>query len=61
MLYRLTIYENDRKKTVDEFDDEDDLRESVENAMNDIENQNIKTFSVSWISDKTYQKPFWES
>lgn len=58
-MYRLTIYEGD-KKSVDEFKDEDDLRESVDLALNDIEHKRIKTFSVSWISGRTYEKPFWE-
>jgi len=58
-MYRLTIYEGN-EKTVDEFDDEDDLREAVESALNDVEKKVIKTFSVSWISAKTYTKPFWE-
>ena len=58
-MYRLTIYEGN-EKTVDEFDDEDELREAVESALNDIEKKAIKTFSVSWISAKTYTKPFWE-
>ena len=57
-MYRLTIYGDE--KNVDEFEDEDDLREAVENALNDIERKAIKTFSVSWISGKTYTKPFWE-
>jgi len=57
-MYRLTIYGDE--KNVDEFEDEDDLREAVENALNDIEKKAIKTFSVSWISGKTYTKPFWE-
>ena len=58
-MYRLTIYEGD-EKTVDEFADEDELREAIEDALNDIEKKAIKTFSVSWISGKTYTKPFWE-
>ena len=65
-MYRLTItvhrplsYEGD-EKTVDEYSDEDELREAVEDALNDIEKKAIKTFSVSWISGKTYTKPFWE-
>ena len=58
-MYRITIYQ-ENEKTVGEFDDEDDLREAVEAAINDIEKKAIKTFSVSWISDKTYTKPFWE-
>ena len=58
-MYRLTIYEGD-EKDVDDIEDEDDLREAVESALNDIEKKAIKTFSVSWISGKTYTKPFWE-
>jgi hypothetical protein len=59
-MFRLTIYQSDGEKIVDEFGDEDDLREAVDAALNDIERKAIKTFSVSWISGKTYQKPFWE-
>ena len=57
-MYRLTIYDHE-DKTVIELDDEDELREVVDSALNDIEKKAIKTFSVSWISKKTYQKPFW--
>ena len=61
-MYRLTIYENDGEKTVDECSDEDDLKDMVDMAMNDIEQKAIKTFSVSWISEKRFipEKPFWE-
>jgi len=58
-LYRLTIYENN-EKSIDEFEDEDDLREAVETALDDIERKAIKTFSVSWLSEGIYRKPFWE-
>ena len=58
-MYRLTIYQGDQK-TVNEISDEDELREAVESALNDIENKAIKTFTVSWINQGTYQKPFWE-
>ncbi len=58
-MYRLTIYEGD-EKTIDEYSDEDELREAVEDALNDIEKKAIKTFSVSWISGKTYTIPVWE-
>jgi hypothetical protein len=49
-------------KTVNEFADEDEMREAVDAALNDIEAKVIKTFSVSWISKNTYtpDKPFWE-
>jgi len=57
-MYRLTIYGDE--KDVDEFDDENELREVVDAALNDIESKAIKIFSVSWISAKTYTKPFWE-
>ena len=36
------------------------IYEGDEDALNDIEKKAIKTFSVSWISAKTYTKPFWE-
>ena len=59
-MYRLTYYELNNNKFADEYDDEDELREAVESALNDIEKKAIKTFSVSWLSTKTYTKPFWE-
>ena len=61
-LYRLTIYDNGANKSVEEFDDEDDLRDRIDDALNDIEKKAIKTFSVSWISESRYptSKPFWE-
>lgn len=58
-MYRLTIYQRD-EKSVDEFGDEDELRDAVDSALDDVEHKRVKTFSVSWISGKTYQKPFWE-
>lgn len=58
-MFRLTIYDDDNKKAVDEFQDEDEFREVVEDALNDIETESIKSFTVSRISKKTYQKPFW--
>lgn len=61
IMFRLTIYENDGEKTVDEFGEIDDLRITVDNAVDDIERKTIKTFSVSWISEKPFrEKPFWE-
>jgi hypothetical protein len=59
-MYRLTIYANDGEKTVDEFEDEDELREQVESSVNDLENREIKSFVVSRVSGRTYEKPFWE-
>ncbi len=58
-MYRLTVYEHG-DKTVDEFADEDELREAVDSAIVDIEEKRIKTFSVSWISKNTRTKSFWE-
>jgi hypothetical protein len=59
-MYRLTVYMNDGEKTVDEFEDEDELREQVESSVNDLENREIKSFVVSRVSGKSYEKPFWE-
>lgn len=60
-MYRLTIYDNQGdKSSVDEIEDEDELRENVESSVNDLENKEIKSFVVSRVSGKTYQKPFWE-
>jgi len=61
-MYRLTIYEQGSEKTIDEFEDEDELRGAVDTALNDIESKSIKTFSVSWLSKSTYtpETPFWE-
>ena len=60
-MYRVTIYEGS-DKSVEEFDDEDDLRNRVDDCLDDIEAKRIKTFSVSWISESKpfYKKPFWE-
>lgn len=59
-MYRLTIYETG-EKSVDEFSDEDNLRDAVKTAMDGIENHRIKTFSVSWLSEQTHTKGFWEN
>ena len=60
-MYRLTVYMNDGEKMVDEIEDEDGLRESVESSVNDLENREIKSFVVSRVSSgKGYEKPFWE-
>jgi len=58
-MYRITIYEGDQK-TTDEYQDEDDMRDSVDKCLDDLEAHRIKTFSVSWLSEGRYQKPFWE-
>jgi hypothetical protein len=57
-MYRITTY-NQNDKMVDEVEDE--LREVVDAALDDLERKAIKTFSVSWISSgRAYEKPFWE-
>lgn len=54
------IYEGNIK-TSDEYEDEDELREAINDCLNDLEHKNIKTFCVSWISKGGfYKKPFWE-
>jgi len=59
-MYRLTIWDNQGDKSVDDIEDEDELRDSIESSVNDLENREIKSFVVSRVSGKTYQKPFWE-
>jgi len=59
-MYRVTTYDNDGNKTVDEIEDVDELREYIDLVRADIEDREIKTFSVSWLSGKTYKEPFWE-
>ncbi len=58
-MYRITIYEND-EKTVQEHGDEDEMRDHVDNCLDDLEEGNISSFVVSRISKGTYKKPFWE-
>ena len=58
-MYKLSIWQND-EKSVEEFDDEDELRERVDDCLNDIDKKAIKTFTVSWISQGSYVKPWWE-
>ena len=60
-MYRMTMYDL-IGKTVCEYNDEDEMREAVDAALNDIEAKVIKTFSVSWLSKNTYtpDRPFWE-
>lgn len=59
-MYRVTIYDYQSGKTVDETNDEDELREYVESALDDLENKNIKSFVTSRVNEGTYTKPFWE-
>ena len=60
-MYRITYYDfSTNTKTVEEFNDEDDMRETVDMCLNDIENKAIRAFTVSTISGKVYEKPFWE-
>jgi len=59
-IYRMTVYDRQGDKAVDEFEDEDELRDEVEAAMIDIERREIKSFTVSRVTSKTYEKPFWE-
>jgi len=59
-MYRITFYQQDLK-FVSEIDDEDELRDAVASAVDDIEQKQIKTFAVSWISNKSRpEKGFWE-
>ena len=59
-MYRITFYQQDLK-FVSEIDDEDELRDAVASAVDDIEQKQIKTFSVSWISNKSRpEKGLWE-
>ena len=59
-MYRITIYEGS-DKSVEEFDDEDDMRNRVDDCLNDVEAKRLKSFTVSWISKGgPYKKPFWE-
>ncbi len=61
-MYRLTIYENDGEKTVDEYPQDDIglLRSVIGDAMNDLENRAITSFVVSRVSKGSYKKPFLE-
>ena len=59
-MYRMTVYDNQGDKAVDEIEDNDELRDQVEAALTDIEEHEIKSFTVSRISGKSYEKPFWE-
>jgi hypothetical protein len=59
-MYRITIYDNDGTKTVDEMNDEDELRSRIDDCKDDIENKIIKTFSVSWLSSYRHQEKWWE-
>lgn len=58
-MYRITIYEVEQK-TVDEMEDEDELRSAVDSALNDIEGKHINSFTVSRISKNNYSRPWWE-
>ncbi len=49
-MYRLTIYDN-KGKDINEFKDEDALREQIDIAQDKIENHEIKTYSVSSIKE----------
>jgi len=58
--FRITIYEYQKDKEVDEFDNQEEFAEMLEYAIKDLLHGNIKAFSASRLSKKTYQKPFWE-
>ena len=60
-MYRITIYNNDNEKEVNEMKDEDRMREIVNQCTDDIEAEHIKSFVVSRVVSRSfYQKPFWE-
>jgi hypothetical protein len=59
-MYRLTIYANDGEKIVDEFEDEEELRDAIDIVTDDLSARNIKSFVASRVSGKAYEKPFWE-
>jgi hypothetical protein len=56
----MTIIANDGDKFVDEFEDEEELRDAIDTATNDLEARDIRSFVVFRSSGKTYEKPFWE-
>ncbi|RLC88839.1 MAG: hypothetical protein DRJ03_00960 [Chloroflexi bacterium] len=59
-MYKLTIYEGDNK-SVEDIQDEDELRERIDNCLDDLEARNIKTVIISWVSQRfPPEKPFWE-
>jgi hypothetical protein len=60
-MYRITIYEGG-EKSVEEFSDEDDMRDRVDQCLNDLENGSINSFTTSRISQGRYpiDTPFWE-
>lgn len=59
-IYKLSIWQND-EKTVEEFDDEDEMRDRVNDCINDLEHKTIKTFAVSWISQYTHDQEYWKN
>jgi len=59
-MYRITIYNNDNEKEVNEMKDEDRAREIITQCTDDVEAGRIKSFVVSRIVPSFYQKPFWE-
>ncbi len=58
-MYRTTVYIKG-EKTIDEHENEDDMREEVDSLLNDLEKGSINSFTVSRISRGTYHKPWWE-
>ena len=60
-MYRITIYDKDGQKNIIlETKDEDEMRETVDTCINDLENTEIRGLLVSRLSEGRYQKPFWE-
>lgn len=59
-MYRLTMYDNKGNKDIDEFKDEDALRNEIDRAIDQIESKQLKTFSVSWIKETPENTNWWD-
>lgn len=60
--YRMTVYDNEGKQSVDTHTDEDVLRKEVDEAMDMLEGGKIKTFIVSRVRPPKSKedKPWWD-
>lgn len=61
-MYRISVYDysSEFKTTVHETNDPDEMRECVEDCLNDMVALQLRTVIVSIVSDYSMKKPFWE-
>lgn len=60
MNYRVTVYNHNGEKDIEEISDEDSMRDAVDQYLNEVESGKIRTFMVSRINKVTAKSNWWD-